>query len=144
MDRLIYTAMTGANAAAHRQSVLSNNLANVSTNGFRAELSTYRAVPLRGDGATTRVFALEATSGHLDAPGPSQTTGRALDVRATGNGWFAVQARQWVWAAVFAVIAVAWNPVFPFGFDGLVWSLVQPAAAIVFLVAGAMIKTPRD
>lgn len=31
MDRLIYTAMTGANAAAHRQSVLSNNLANVST-----------------------------------------------------------------------------------------------------------------
>jgi flagellar basal-body rod protein FlgF len=92
MDRLIYTAMTGANAAAHRQSVLSNNLANVSTNGFRAELSTYRAVPLRGDGATTRVFALEATSGHLDAPGPSQTTGRALDVRATGNGWFAVQA----------------------------------------------------
>jgi flagellar basal-body rod protein FlgF len=66
MDRLIYTAMTGANAAAHRQAVLSNNLANASTNGFRAELSTYRAVPLRGDGATTRVFALEATSGHLD------------------------------------------------------------------------------
>ena len=57
MDRLIYTAMTGANAAAHRQTVLSNNLANVSTNGFRAELSAYRAVPLRGDGATTRVFA---------------------------------------------------------------------------------------
>ncbi len=91
MDRLIYTAMTGAKAAAHRQSVLSNNLANVSTNGFRAELSTYRAVPLRGDGSTTRVFALEATSGHSNVPGPSQTTGRALDVRATGNAWFAVQ-----------------------------------------------------
>jgi len=59
-------------------------------------------------------------------------------------GWFAVQARQWWWAPVFAAIAVVWNPVFPFGFDGLVWSLVQPAAAIVFLVAGAMIKTPRD
>jgi len=91
MDRLIYTAMTGANAAAHRQTVLSNNLANVSTNGFRAELSAYRAVPLRGDGATTRVVALEATSGHSDLPGPSQTTGRALDVRATGNAWFAIQ-----------------------------------------------------
>jgi flagellar basal-body rod protein FlgF len=91
MDRLIYTAMTGANAAAHRQSVLSNNLANVSTNGFRAELATYRAVPLRGDGSTTRVFALETTSGHLEAPVPTQTTGRALDVRATGNGWFTVQ-----------------------------------------------------
>lgn len=57
MDRLIYTAMTGANAAANRQAVQSNNLANVSTNGFRAQLATYRAVPLRGEGATTRVFA---------------------------------------------------------------------------------------
>ena len=91
MDRLIYTAMTGANAAAHRQAVLSNNLANVSTNGFRAELSTYRAVPLRGDGATTRVFALEATSGHLDTPGPTQRTGRDLDAMTQGNTWFAIQ-----------------------------------------------------
>jgi flagellar basal-body rod protein FlgF len=91
MDRLIYTAMTGANAAAHRQSVLSNNLANVSTNGFRAELSTYRAVPLRGDGATTRVFALEATAGHRDAPGPAMRTGRDLDAMPQGNSWFAVQ-----------------------------------------------------
>jgi len=91
MDRLIYTAMTGANAAAHRQAVLSNNLANVATNGFRAELSTYRAVPLRGDGATTRVFALEATAGHLNTPGPAQRTGRDLDAMTTGNSWFAVQ-----------------------------------------------------
>ena len=60
MDRLIYTAMTGANAAAQRQAVLSNNLANASTNGFRAELSTFRAVPVRGDGASTRVMALVA------------------------------------------------------------------------------------
>jgi flagellar basal-body rod protein FlgF len=91
MDRLIYTAMTGANAAAHRQAVLSNNLANATTNGFRAELSTYRAVPLRGDGATTRVFALEATAGHLDAPGPAIRTGRDLDAMTQGNSWFAVQ-----------------------------------------------------
>jgi flagellar basal-body rod protein FlgF len=91
MDRIIYTAMTGANAAAQRQAVLSNNLANASTNGFRAELSTYRAVPLRGDGATTRVFALEATSGHLDQPGPAQRTGRDLDAMPQGNAWFAVQ-----------------------------------------------------
>ena len=91
MDRLIYTAMTGATAAAHRQSVLSNNLANASTNGFRAELATYRAVPLRGDGSTTRVFALEATSGYLDLPGSVQRTGRGMDAMAKGNTWFAVQ-----------------------------------------------------
>lgn len=91
MDRLIYTAMSGANAAASRQAVLSNNLANASTNGFRAELSTYRAVPLRGEGATTRVFALEATAGYMDKPGPAQRTDRALDAMTSGNSWFAVQ-----------------------------------------------------
>ena len=91
MDKLIYTAMTGANAAANRQAVLANNLANVSTNGFRAELSTYRAVPVRGDGATTRVMALEATPGFSDLPGSPQRTGRAMDAMTTGNSWFAVQ-----------------------------------------------------
>lgn len=91
MDRFIYTAMTGANAAAHRQQVLTNNLANVSTPGFRAELSTFRAVPIRGDGASTRVFALEATAGHDHKPGSVQVTGRALDVAAMGDAWFAVQ-----------------------------------------------------
>ncbi|MEO7105624.1 MAG: flagellar basal-body rod protein FlgF [Rhodoferax sp.] len=91
MDRLIYTAMSGANAAANRQAVLSNNLANASTNGFRSELSTYRAVPLKGDGATTRVFAVEATAGYLDRPGPAQSTDRNLDVMGSGNAWFAVQ-----------------------------------------------------
>lgn len=91
MDRLIYTAMSGASAAAHHQAVLSNNLANASTNGFRAELSTFRAVPVRGDGASTRVLALEATAGHLDTPGPAQRTGRSLDAMTTGNAWFGVQ-----------------------------------------------------
>ncbi len=92
MDHIIYTAMTGANAAANRQAVLANNLANVSTNGFRAELATYRAVPVLGDGATTRVFALESTAGHLDTPGPAQRTDRGLDVMAGNNAWFSVQS----------------------------------------------------
>ncbi|WP_234265311.1 flagellar basal-body rod protein FlgF [Hydrogenophaga sp. NFH-34] len=91
MDRMIYTAMTGANAAQYRQQLLANNLANASTPGFRAELATFRAVPVRGDGASTRVFALEATAGHSDAPGPVNPTGRSLDVAARGGAYFAVQ-----------------------------------------------------
>jgi flagellar basal-body rod protein FlgF len=91
MDRLIYTAMTGASAAANRQAILSNNLANASTDGFRAEMSTYRAVPLQGEGASTRVFAVEASSGHLTTPGPAHRTDRNLDAMTTGNAWFAVQ-----------------------------------------------------
>lgn len=92
MDHIIYTAMTGATAAAGRQAVLSNNLANASTHGFRAELSAFRSVPLNGPGSSSRVFALETTRGHSDSAGPAQRTGRALDAMARDNAWFAVQA----------------------------------------------------
>src|SRR2546427_12252074 len=54
-------------------------------------MSTFRSVPLQGSGAGTRVFALEATSGYVDTPGPTQRTGRALDAMAMGRAWFAVQ-----------------------------------------------------
>lgn len=91
MDRIIYTAMTGASAAANRQQVLSNNLANVSTNGFRAEMATFRAVPIKGEGLNTRAFALEATATHLDTPGAMAATGRNLDIAAQGNAYFAIQ-----------------------------------------------------
>lgn len=91
MDRMIYTAMTGANAAAYRQQLLANNLANASTPGFREELATFRAVPVRGDGTSSRVFSLEASAGHSEVAGPINTTGRSLDVAARGNAWFAVQ-----------------------------------------------------
>jgi flagellar basal-body rod protein FlgF len=92
MDRLIWLSMSGAKATLARQDVLANNLANASTNGFRAEMQAFRAVPIRGDGASTRVYALESTVGHDARPGPVQSTGRALDVAAQGNAWFAVQA----------------------------------------------------
>jgi flagellar basal-body rod protein FlgF len=92
MDRMIYLSMAGAKMNMQRQDVLSNNLANVSTGGFRAELQATRAVPVRGDGASTRVYALETTVGYDDSAGPLQFTGRGLDVAAQGKSWFAVQA----------------------------------------------------
>ncbi len=92
MDRLIYLSMAGAKATLQRQDSLANNLANVSTTGFRAELQAFRAVPVRGDGASTRVYALESTVGYNNAAGPVQTTGRSLDVALSGNAWLAVQS----------------------------------------------------
>jgi flagellar basal-body rod protein FlgF len=91
MDRMIYLSMSGAKATLQRQDSLANNLANVSTTGFRAELQAFRAVPVRGDGASTRVYALESTIGYNNAAGPVQATGRSLDVAMTGNAWLAVQ-----------------------------------------------------
>jgi flagellar basal-body rod protein FlgF len=92
LDRLIYLSMAGAKATMQRQDVLANNLANVSTTGFRAELQAFRAVPVRGEGASTRVYALESTVGHDQRPGPVHGTGRSLDVAMQGNAWLAVQS----------------------------------------------------
>lgn len=92
MDRMIYNSMAGAKAAMQRQEVLANNLANVGTNGFRAELQAFRAVPVRGDGASTRVYALETTVGYDDKAGPMASTGRNLDLALKGKAWLSVQA----------------------------------------------------
>jgi flagellar basal-body rod protein FlgF len=92
MDRMIYLSMAGAKATMQRQDTLANNLANVSTVGFRAELQAFRAVPVQGSGASTRVYALETTPGYDNSPGVITSTGRNLDVAAQGKSWFAVQA----------------------------------------------------
>jgi flagellar basal-body rod protein FlgF len=91
MDRLIYLSMSGAKATMQRQETLANNLANVSTVGFRAELSAFRAVPVEGSGASTRVYALESTPGYDASSGQVAATGRALDVAMSGGAWLAVQ-----------------------------------------------------
>jgi flagellar basal-body rod protein FlgF len=94
VDRRIYLSMGGAKATMQRQELLSNNLANVSTNGFRAEMQAFRAVPVRGDGATTRAYALETTVGYNPEAGVVTPTGRNLDVAMRGGAWLAVQARD--------------------------------------------------
>jgi flagellar basal-body rod protein FlgF len=91
MDRMIYLSMSGAKATMQRQETLANNLANVSTVGFRAELAAFRAVPVQGSGASTRVYALESTPGYDATPGQLAATGRNLDVAMKGGAWLAVQ-----------------------------------------------------
>lgn len=91
MDRLIYTAATGASHILHQQATVSNNLANVNTPGFRASIDAFRSVPLQGEGLATRTFVVNSTAGTDFTPGVMQQTGRALDVALDGKGWIAVQ-----------------------------------------------------
>lgn len=91
MDRLIYTAMTGASQVLQQQAAVSENLSNASTPGFRAVLSTFRAVPLVGEGLPTRTFVVDSTPGSDLTPAAFQPTGRQLDVAVNGEGWIAVQ-----------------------------------------------------
>jgi flagellar basal-body rod protein FlgF len=91
MDRVIYTAMTGASHILHQQAAVSENLANNNTPGFRSALNTFRAVPLQGQGLPTRAFVVDSTAGSDFSSGVLQPTGRELDVAVNGKGWLAVQ-----------------------------------------------------
>ncbi|AYH43081.1 flagellar basal-body rod protein FlgF [Azoarcus sp. DN11] len=91
MDRLIYTAMTGAKSTLDQQAAVSHNMANATSTGFRAEMHKLRAVPVQGEGLATRAFVVDASVATNFEPGVIQQTGRPLDVAVEGKGWLAVQ-----------------------------------------------------
>lgn len=91
MDRLIYTAMTGAKHAFLQQAGVAQNLANVLTIGYRAMEHKFRAVPVQGEGMPTRAFVVDASVADVFEQGPLMATGRPLDVAVKGSGWIAVQ-----------------------------------------------------
>jgi flagellar basal-body rod protein FlgF len=95
MDRLIYTAMTGASQTLNRQAAVAHNLANASSTGYRAEEHRLRAVQVQSTaqqkGLATRAFAVDAST-HTDyTQGPLIATNRSLDMAVRGAGWIALQ-----------------------------------------------------
>ncbi len=91
MDRLIYTVASGTKHILEQQATTSNNLANVSTTGFRAQLDSFRAVPVQSEGLPTRAFVVDNTIGSDFSAGALQVTGRDLDVAVKGKGWLTVR-----------------------------------------------------
>lgn len=92
MDRILYTAMSGARQAMEVQSVVSHNLANVDTSGFRAQLAAMRAVPVQGEGhLPTRVSVAATTPGVDWRAGPLMATERDLDIAISDDGLLAIQ-----------------------------------------------------
>ncbi len=90
MDKLIYTAMSGAKHLFERQAAIANNLANAVSSGYRAEEHRLRAVPVTGGTLPTRVLAVDASVATDFTPGPLAQTGRDLDVAVQGQGWLAL------------------------------------------------------
>jgi flagellar basal-body rod protein FlgF len=91
MDRMLFTAMSGAKQSLDQQAVVTHNLANAVTPGFRAQLAEMRVVPVLGDGLPTRASVQVATVDADFSQGPITRTGRGLDVALDENGWMAVQ-----------------------------------------------------
>jgi flagellar basal-body rod protein FlgF len=86
--------MTGAKQLMQAQALVSHNLANVSTTGFRADLARFEARPVVGPGHATRVNTVATGLGFDRSQGTLMQTGEVLDVAIDGDGWLAVQARD--------------------------------------------------
>ncbi len=91
MDRMIYIAMTGARQVMEQQATTSHNLANLNTTGFRAQVDSFRAVPVQGPSMQTRAFVLDATTGADFSQGAIHETDNPLDVALKGEGWLTLQ-----------------------------------------------------
>ena len=92
MDEMVYLAMTGAKQTEYAQAINSNNLANVSTTGFRADLHSFSSVPVNGPGVDSRINAVVESYGTDMSQGSVASTGRDLDIAIQGPGFLAIQA----------------------------------------------------
>ncbi|MBL4584372.1 MAG: flagellar basal body rod protein FlgF [Pseudomonadales bacterium] len=94
MDRALYTLMVGANRSLQAQAVFANNLANISTVGFRGDLVDARKIVIE-EAALAEVH--KGTGNDISTKsdftiGQVEQTGQVLDVALASSGFIAVQA----------------------------------------------------
>lgn len=106
MVKGLYTAYTGMINQEHRMDVLTNNLANVNTNGYKKEgatsqsfdsVLTYKIKDIsEGPHIAKRIGSnnpgVKIGEGYTDfSQGPLKTTGNTYDLALTDSGFFAVE-----------------------------------------------------
>lgn len=91
MDRLLFTALSGASHTLMAQQIAANNLANVNTTGFRGDMALSQGDPVPGEGFATRFLAQQLASGVDASTAAAEKTDRPLDVAIQGEGYIAVQ-----------------------------------------------------
>jgi flagellar basal-body rod protein FlgF len=93
MDPVLYSAVDGGTNDLVRQDVIANNLANLNTPGFKADLYQAQIMYLTDQSgqAMDQTYIVEMPSTVDTTPGPLITTGRPLDVAVNGTGYLAVQ-----------------------------------------------------
>jgi flagellar basal-body rod protein FlgF len=91
MDKLIFTAVSGAERLMRAQQVHANNLANLDTAGFRASMEVATNQQLGGYGYDDRHMSSMQADMISTRAGSVRETGRPLDVAIGGQGYLAVQ-----------------------------------------------------
>lgn len=97
MDISSYVLLSQEQALRRRLDVAANNMANMSTAGFKREQPVFREYVEHGDDAVVDAarntsFVLDFGAVHDTAAGAFQVTGNALDVMIDGPGYLSVEA----------------------------------------------------
>jgi flagellar basal-body rod protein FlgF/flagellar basal-body rod protein FlgG len=98
MDSGLYAACAGLLARTQALDLAANNLANLNTNGYKAQAPTFRSVLANVGGASSPIaqavnnFGVLGDSRTVMLQGTLDHTGSDLDLALQGEGWFAVQA----------------------------------------------------
>lgn len=91
MDKMIFTAVSGAERTLRAQQVRANNLANADTAGFRANIELASSQALAGYGYDDVHLSRSVADAVSTRAGTVRETGRALDVAVNGSGYLAVE-----------------------------------------------------
>ncbi|MCV2401506.1 flagellar basal-body rod protein FlgF [Marinomonas sp. C2222] len=94
MDKALYLAMSGGVQTMNAQTIHANNLANVSTTGFRSDYEQARSMQVYGDYHPSRVYAMTENPATRYTQGDMIQTGRELDVAVAGEGFITVYDEQ--------------------------------------------------
>lgn len=93
VDKSIFIGMSGARNTMQEMEILTNNLANINTTGFRADYESVSQVPVSDAANNARIFATVGNNYTNFKQGAITSTGRDLDVAVNGDGFFAVQSK---------------------------------------------------
>lgn len=93
MDKALFVGMGSQKNSLRQLEMLSNNLANVNTPGFRADYENVSEHHMETGGLETRVYSKLGQTYTDFTQGPVLRTGRDLDLAISGKGMFAVQSK---------------------------------------------------
>jgi len=94
VDKALFIGSSSAKNSMRELEILSNNLANASTIGFRADHQVIKQAPVNNEIGQTRFYSsMDQSFSNFD-PGPVFETGRDLDVAISGKGFIAVQSES--------------------------------------------------
>ena len=90
METSTYIALSGQNAREHQMEVLSNNIANLSTPGFKSEQMMFQEYVSKPPGGDPSSYVTIVGNARDLTQGPLTHTGNPLDVALDGPGFLTV------------------------------------------------------